>query len=364
MPKLKAIGVKGIFLPGHADAGDHRLHQGQRSRPRRPDASRMPISTVPHTLLLADDSVTIQRVIELTFADEDVHVVAVSDGDQAIAALDADAARHRPGRRRHAGAERLRGRQPRHGARRRWRTSRSLLLTGAFEPVDQATRDGCRLRRRAGQAVRAAGRHRARAGAARRPTRRSRRGASRVVAGGRRLIGSPAGGRCAPPPSGAATSRSTTSTSWTRAVADARRRIRGRRESPSDGRVADRPIADRDPSTPSTPRTCRRRRADGARLADAFAALLAAEQSGTRADRGTGRPIRRRVAAATADRRRDRTRSSRRVLERLSDGVVRDAVVADLVSRRSPSGSCAKRSSGSSSQYHDTIVGCPVRRRR
>ena len=35
-------------------------------------------------LLLADDSVTIQRVIELTFADEDVQVVAVGDGKQAI----------------------------------------------------------------------------------------------------------------------------------------------------------------------------------------------------------------------------------------------------------------------------------------
>ena len=40
------------------------------------------------TLLLADDSVTIQRVIELTFADENINVVAVSDGDQAIARLD------------------------------------------------------------------------------------------------------------------------------------------------------------------------------------------------------------------------------------------------------------------------------------
>ena len=43
---------------------------------------------MPYTLLLADDSVTIQRVIELTFADEDVKVVAVSDGDQAIQRLD------------------------------------------------------------------------------------------------------------------------------------------------------------------------------------------------------------------------------------------------------------------------------------
>lgn len=36
------------------------------------------------TLLLADDSVTIQRVIELTFADEDIRVVAVGDGQQAV----------------------------------------------------------------------------------------------------------------------------------------------------------------------------------------------------------------------------------------------------------------------------------------
>ena len=37
-----------------------------------------------HKLLLADDSVTIQRVIELTFAGEDVQVIAVGDGQQAI----------------------------------------------------------------------------------------------------------------------------------------------------------------------------------------------------------------------------------------------------------------------------------------
>jgi CheY-like chemotaxis protein len=39
---------------------------------------------VAHKLLLADDSVTIQKVIQLTFADEDIEVVAVSDGRQAI----------------------------------------------------------------------------------------------------------------------------------------------------------------------------------------------------------------------------------------------------------------------------------------
>jgi CheY-like chemotaxis protein len=44
---------------------------------------------VPRTLLLADDSLTIQRVIELTFADEDVRVVAVGDGRKAVDAIKA-----------------------------------------------------------------------------------------------------------------------------------------------------------------------------------------------------------------------------------------------------------------------------------
>ena len=42
---------------------------------------------MPHKLLLADDSVTIQRVIELTFADEDVEVLTAGDGEQAIASI-------------------------------------------------------------------------------------------------------------------------------------------------------------------------------------------------------------------------------------------------------------------------------------
>ncbi len=40
------------------------------------------------TILLADDSVTIQKVVELTFMDEDYEVVAVSNGDDALRALD------------------------------------------------------------------------------------------------------------------------------------------------------------------------------------------------------------------------------------------------------------------------------------
>jgi len=43
-----------------------------------------------HKLLLADDSVTIQRVIELTFSGENVDVLAVSDGEQAIARIAAE----------------------------------------------------------------------------------------------------------------------------------------------------------------------------------------------------------------------------------------------------------------------------------
>ena len=43
-----------------------------------------------HKLLLADDSVTIQRVIELTFADEDVQLTCVGDGAQAIERIAAD----------------------------------------------------------------------------------------------------------------------------------------------------------------------------------------------------------------------------------------------------------------------------------
>src|SRR4029078_747583 len=44
-------------------------------------------SLMRHKLLLADDSETIQRVIEMTFADEPIDVATVSDGEAAIARL-------------------------------------------------------------------------------------------------------------------------------------------------------------------------------------------------------------------------------------------------------------------------------------
>lgn len=45
---------------------------------------------MPKTLLLADDSVTIQRVIELSFAHEDIRVVSVSDGKRAVQWMDSE----------------------------------------------------------------------------------------------------------------------------------------------------------------------------------------------------------------------------------------------------------------------------------
>ncbi len=92
---------------------------------------------VPHTLLLADDSLTIQRVIELTFADEDVEVVAVGDGDQAIAWMEASppdivlADIGMPGKNGYEVAQYVK-QSP------RLAHIPVVLLTGAFEPVDQA----------------------------------------------------------------------------------------------------------------------------------------------------------------------------------------------------------------------------------
>src|SRR5512132_134047 len=92
---------------------------------------------MPKKLLLADDSVTIQRVIELTFADEDIQVIAVGDGEQAIARIDAErpdvilADIGMPERDGYEVASHVKGNPA---------TAHIpvLLLTGAFEPIDEA----------------------------------------------------------------------------------------------------------------------------------------------------------------------------------------------------------------------------------
>jgi CheY-like chemotaxis protein len=97
---------------------------------------------MPHRLLLADDSVTIQKVIELTFADEDVTVVAVGDGDAAIAKLSAEAFDvvladvGMPGKDGYQVAEFLRDRPGRPKVP-------VLLLTGAFDHADPARVTAC-----------------------------------------------------------------------------------------------------------------------------------------------------------------------------------------------------------------------------
>ncbi len=97
-----------------------------------------------HKLLLADDSITIQRVIELTFADEDVNVAAVGDGQQAIDRIEADppdiilADVGMPKRDGYDVAAYVKSRPA-------LAHIPVVLLTGAFEPVDQAraTAVGC-----------------------------------------------------------------------------------------------------------------------------------------------------------------------------------------------------------------------------
>lgn len=86
-------------------------------------------------ILLADDSVTIQKVIELTFMDEDYDVKAVSNGDEAIQALsgyDPDfviADVHMPGANGYEVCRRSKDMRP---------TVPVLLLVGTFEPFDEA----------------------------------------------------------------------------------------------------------------------------------------------------------------------------------------------------------------------------------
>lgn len=85
-------------------------------------------------ILLADDSVTIQKVIELTFMDEDYEVKAVSNGDEALAALPvvspdfviADV--HMPGANGYEVCRRSKELRP---------DIPVLLLVGTFEPFDE-----------------------------------------------------------------------------------------------------------------------------------------------------------------------------------------------------------------------------------
>jgi CheY-like chemotaxis protein len=88
-------------------------------------------------LLLADDSVTIQRVIELTFSGEDVQVLTASDGEEAVARIAADkpdivlADIGMPKRSGYEVSAFVKGKPE-------LSHIPVLLLAGAFEPVDEA----------------------------------------------------------------------------------------------------------------------------------------------------------------------------------------------------------------------------------
>lgn len=91
-------------------------------------------------ILLADDSVTIQKVVELTFMDQDYEVTAVGNGDAAIAALEAGlphlviADVHMPGADGYAVCRR---------AKELSAALPVMLLVGTFEPFEESEVAAC-----------------------------------------------------------------------------------------------------------------------------------------------------------------------------------------------------------------------------
>ena len=89
-----------------------------------------------HKLLLADDSITIQKVVNLTFADEGIEVITVGDGNSAMekfAEITPDlvmADINMPGLNGYEICERIRGNEA-------TRHIPVILLVGSFEPFDE-----------------------------------------------------------------------------------------------------------------------------------------------------------------------------------------------------------------------------------
>lgn len=101
------------------------------------------LTSMSHTLLLADDSVTVQRVIELTFADEGFKVVSFSDGDEVVGYLEAGntpdvilADTTMPARDGYDVAAWVKGRDLLNRVP-------VVLMTGAFEPIDDKRAEAC-----------------------------------------------------------------------------------------------------------------------------------------------------------------------------------------------------------------------------
>ena len=141
---LKSAGIDAIFLPGTSTKAIVEYLQNRfatvavvflRTRPRCYFRAIQDGGRMKRRILLADDSVTIQKVIELTFMDEDYEVRAVSNGDEAVALLSgmnpdfviADV--HMPGANGYEVCRRAKQLRP---------DTPVLLLVGTFEPFDEA----------------------------------------------------------------------------------------------------------------------------------------------------------------------------------------------------------------------------------
>ena len=144
-------------------------------------------------ILLADDSITIQKVIELTFSDEDFDVVTVGNGRLALEKLP----EVRPDI---VLCDIIMPEKDGYEVCEHIKTNPTyahvpvLLLTGAFEPFDQERAARVRLRRLPGQALRARDADREGQGPAR-PRARADGGAGTASVGAvdGRLRASPAG---------------------------------------------------------------------------------------------------------------------------------------------------------------------------
>jgi len=96
--------------------------------------------TAPRTILLADDSVTIRKVVELTFSDTNIRVLSVGSGHEALDRMSevrpdlvlADVVMPGP-----SGYDVCRA------VKSSPRPVPVLLLTGAFEPFDAAQAEAC-----------------------------------------------------------------------------------------------------------------------------------------------------------------------------------------------------------------------------
>ena len=289
--------------------------------------------SVTPTLLLADDSVTIQKVIELTFADQGVRVIAVGDGDSAIALVEqtppdivlADVGM--PGKSGYEVSLHIK-QSP------RLAHIPVLLLTGAFDPLDQARarEAGCdgvlekpfepqevisRVRELMGHSSAGAAFAAGIAAGEVMPA-----GASSSPNGGAApATPSPAGGAVKPPAANPAGPGDQTmpGVSWPAEV-------------PS-GDVSDRTVVPNGPASAAgasaapVAQTPAGSSSAVVTLADAFAALLAAEQQGMAASESPG-PMLQPAGALTDDM---IEQVAERVLERLSTQVVRETV-SEIVS--------------------------------